>query len=269
MTERDTKGNQEYITRRTSNQTLWADKAQLHGTGLEATAATAWVQAGTLRRLRRIVRPTDRILEVGCGNGNLLGPLAKRCCAIGIDLTPEMLRVAQAHEKHIRGLARGDAAWLPFRDKSFDVVYTSRCLINVQDPGMQALALEEILRVAKADGTVVLSENFQEPIARLNRAKVRFWAGPPDKDDYNLRLNLESTLRLCRERGWLVTRIDGFPMSSFLANVVLGQLTRRRGGWIIFEPLFRLVARLDDVVAARLPHFGKDTTITLTRAVKE
>jgi len=256
----------DYFESRRANQEHWAGQAQRYGASLSATASTAWVRAGTLRRLRRVVRPGDRILEVGCGNGNLLGPLAGGCHAIGVDLTADMLQIAREHHSEIRGFARADATWLPFRDQSFDLVYTSRCLINILDPAKQADALGEILRVVKPNGTVVLSENFAEFVERLNRVKKRFHAGPIDVDAHNLRLDFDDTLRLCRERGWVPGRIQGYAMTSFLAHVLIGGLTRRRGGRFaqrVFAPVLAALARFDDVASQWLPHFGKDTTIVL------
>ena len=42
------------------------------------------------------------------------------------------LAAKQEHDR-IKGLVRADACRLPFADGRFNVVYTSRCLINVLD----------------------------------------------------------------------------------------------------------------------------------------
>ena len=260
--------DREYLQRREANRARWATQAQLHGTELAATASTAWVRNTTLRRLRRLLRPTDRFLEIGCGNGNLVGPLGAHGRAFGVDITAEMLQVARANQPDIRGLARSDAACLPFHSASFDLVYTSRCLINLQDPAMQAAAVREILRIVKPDGTVVLSENFKEPVERMNRAKERFGSGPPDLDEHNLRLDFDRTLAICREHGWIPRQVRGFTLASFAAHVVIGRLTRRRGGRVaqrVAAPFLGVLARIDDAAGDWLPQFGKDTTITLQR----
>ena len=127
---------------------------------------------------------------------------------------------------------RADAASLPFQDESFDLVYTSRSLINVQERAMQDAAIRDLLRVVKPTGTVMLSENFEEAVKRLNQCKLRFRAGPPDNDPHNLRLNLADTLRMFERAGWAAERIDGYPIASFVAHVIVGRLTRRRGGRI-------------------------------------
>jgi len=268
MAQESEGGTADYVGRRDANRELWATRAARYGSTLAATASTAWVRAGTLRRLHRLIRRGDRVLEVGCGNGNLLGALAEGCRAVGADLTMEMLRLARTHQPHVHDLARADAASLPFHGGSFDVAYTSRSLINVQDRAMQGAAIREILRVVKPSGIVMLSENFKEPVGRLNRAKARFRAGPPEIDAYNLLLSLDDTLRLCGQVGWFAMRIDGYPIASFVAHVVIGRLTRRRGGRVaqrVLAPLYGLLARCDDLTNRWLPPFGKDTTIILKR----
>src|SRR5262249_38897410 len=149
-----------------------------------------------------------------------------------------------------------------------DLVYSSRCLINILDRAKQEDALEEMLRVVKPSGALVLSENFSAFVDRLNRVKRQFHAGPIDVDEHNLRLAFDDTLRRCRRRGWVPERIQGYAMTSFAVHVVIGRLTRRRGGRMaqrVLAPVLGAVARCDDVASRWLPQFGKDTTIVLRR----
>ncbi|MGH9539186.1 MAG: class I SAM-dependent methyltransferase, partial [Terriglobales bacterium] len=160
-----------YLQKRGANNAFWTNQAVRHGSALEATASTDWVRAASLRRLKQLIKPTDETLEVGCGNASsLLGPLSHCCRAYGADLTLEMLIAAREEHPAIKGLVRSDACRLPFPDGKFGVVYTSRCLINVLDSAMQTLAIREVFRVAKPGGSVILIENFEEPVAAVNRA---------------------------------------------------------------------------------------------------
>jgi SAM-dependent methyltransferase len=179
-----------------------------------------------------------------------------------------MLLVAQHHQGKIRGLAQADACFLPFQDAHFDLIYTSRCLINVVDPDMQRAAIQEIFRVAKPSATVVLIENFEEAVGRLNHVKALWHAGPPEIDAHNLRLCLSDTLRFCRALGWVPERICGYPMAMFVAHVILGPLGRYRAGRLaarLFAPVMAILSRLDNLANGWLPVFGKDTMIILVR----
>ncbi len=52
----------------------------------------------------------------------------------------------------------GDARALPFDDRCFDVVLSHWVIHNLPDPGDRARALEEMLRVLKKGGVLVLAD---------------------------------------------------------------------------------------------------------------
>ena len=240
-----------------------------HGSALEATASTNWVRVASLKRLKSVVDPNDRTLEIGCGNASLLNPLSYVCHAFGVDITLEMLVAAKQAQGKIKGLARADACRLPFPDEQFDVVYTSRCLINVLDPEMQSLAMSEAFRVTKRSGSVVLIENFEEPVAAMNRAIARWEAGSPINDEHNLLVSLKRALELGREAGWCPVRIKGNTLASFLSHVVIRRIDWWRASnavdYLVY-PLYRLLTRMEDLFGSRLPLFGKDTMVIFKRA---
>jgi SAM-dependent methyltransferase len=261
--------HQSYLQKRGANNAFWTNQAVRHGSALEATASTDWVRSASLRRLKQLIKPTDETLEVGCGNASsLLGPLSHSCRAYGADLTLEMLVAAKEEHTAIKGLVRSDACRLPFPDGKFGVVYTSRCLINVLDSAMQSLAIREVFRVAKPGGSVILIENFEEPVAAANRA-IRDWsAGTPIRDEHNLLLNLERTMDLGRELGWIPVRVFNNTLASFITHTAIRKIGQRRGAGMIDRalfPLYEILTRMEDRFGARLPRFGKDTMVVFKR----
>lgn len=94
----------------------------------------------------------ERILEVGCGTGAVLGefpPGARSLC--GLDIDGIALRQARAHSPAAL-LTRGDAAKLPYEDRVFDLVYCHFLLLWLRAP---ARALQEMKRVTKRNGFVL------------------------------------------------------------------------------------------------------------------
>ena len=257
-----------YLEKRAANNETWANQARLHGSSIAATASTNWVRTAMLRRLRKIISQGCRTLEVGCGNASsLLGPLSRKCQAYGADLTMEMLLLARQHAG-IRGLVRSDACYLPLSTDSFDVVYTSRCLINVLDREMQHLAIREIFRVVKKSGIVVLIENFEEPVTRLDVLKKRYNTGRPVADDMNLRLNLESTIEYCRSLEWHPISIQGNTIASFSVQLVLPKLIGQRASELaepLLHPFCVLLTLMDERLGSRLPLLGKDIMVVFKR----
>jgi demethylmenaquinone methyltransferase/2-methoxy-6-polyprenyl-1,4-benzoquinol methylase len=113
--------------------------------------------------------PEDRVLDVGCGTGFATEGLLEAVEEVyGLDQSPHQL--AKAYPKFgKRGPVRfqlGDAERLPFREDSFDVVWSSGSIEYWPDP---VATLRELRRVAKPGGQVlVVGPN--EPAGRVQRA---------------------------------------------------------------------------------------------------
>ncbi len=98
-----------------------------------------------------------RLLDVGCGDGLLLGrlaPLVKE--AVGIDSEAEAIRIATqmlAVHPHCRVLH--NACYdVPFGNAEFDLVTSTDVIEHLTDP---SLHLSEIRRVLKPGGTLLLT----------------------------------------------------------------------------------------------------------------
>jgi demethylmenaquinone methyltransferase/2-methoxy-6-polyprenyl-1,4-benzoquinol methylase len=115
------------------------------------------------------VKPTDIVLDVACGTGDLSEAFARAGAArvIGLDFTREMLDIAE-HKAQRRPAnwrantieyIQGDAQQLPFADASVDIVSIAFGIRNVLEPQR---ALAEFARVLRPGGRVVILE-FAEP----------------------------------------------------------------------------------------------------------
>jgi SAM-dependent methyltransferase len=109
------------------------------------------------------LRDGQRVLDVGCGTGNLLRSTGKQhrgAELVGLDPDPKAL--ARAGRKARRaGLAirldRGFAQELPYPDGSFDRVFSSLMLHHLDSPTKDTL-LTEIRRVLRPDGLLILAD---------------------------------------------------------------------------------------------------------------
>lgn len=115
------------------------------------------------------VKPTDRVLDIACGTGDLTRAFADAGAAgvTGADFTPQMLDIARTKRRHPKDdptrttitYEQADATALQYPDASFDIVSIAFGLRNVSDP---ARALAEFRRVLKPGGRVVVLE-FSDP----------------------------------------------------------------------------------------------------------
>jgi ubiquinone/menaquinone biosynthesis C-methylase UbiE len=98
-----------------------------------------------------------RCLDVACANGGWL--LARLPGSIGVDFSPVAIRQIEA--KGLRGVV-GDAHSLPFRSGAFDTVASLGSLEHFLAPDV---AIAEMARVLKDQGSLVLTINAKAPLA--------------------------------------------------------------------------------------------------------
>jgi ubiquinone/menaquinone biosynthesis C-methylase UbiE len=118
-----------------------------------------YVEATTRETLRRMpMTARSRVLDVGCGTGELLRRLrAKYTDAFlaGLDPVPEMLAVGANKLSGKEDLRIGYADSLPWPSGSFDVVVSCNMFHYISHP---VHALREMARVLRPGGVVVLTD---------------------------------------------------------------------------------------------------------------
>lgn len=116
------------------------------------------------------LKPTDYILDVGCGPGSITASLAELCPqgrVVGVDLTPGVISEATNLYQCIPNLSFevGNAEKLPqFADESFDVVHAHACVVHLSDP---VAAFKEFYRICKPGGIVATADPLRPEILAI------------------------------------------------------------------------------------------------------
>ncbi len=110
----------------------------------------------------------DRLLDIGCGSGDLLAMAAVQepgAILVGLDPNEDALELA-SHKIpgtiHAAELYQGVAETLPFEDESFDIVCATRLFARL-DARTRASALRECWRVLRPGGRLLVADWAQEP----------------------------------------------------------------------------------------------------------
>jgi ubiquinone/menaquinone biosynthesis C-methylase UbiE len=154
--------------------------------------------------------PPDRVLELGCGSGILLGKLKARSrFAVGFDVSPDMMRLARPLGAP---LVTGNGSVLPFKDASFDVVSCRGVLHHLPDV---PAALREIHRVLRPGGELILSEPSNDWwLVRFARELMYRFSDRFDEDDEGFR---SKPLRaLLQSVGFGDLRMERFGYSAYV-----------------------------------------------------
>ncbi len=97
-----------------------------------------------------------RVLELGCGNGDLHSLIRPACAEyVGVDFSAAMLKAFRRRETAAPRLACGDAAALPLGSTRFDVVFANG-MIQYLDATALAENLRQVAALLAPSGTYLL-----------------------------------------------------------------------------------------------------------------
>ena len=155
----------------------WNEKMVLqHGTLLEHRNSHAIVRLIESLRVRAIVKlldpkESDRILEVGCGAGNILESIRKGQLA-GLDLSETLLAIAQKRLGSRARLVKGNAEDMVklFPGEVFSKVFASEVLEHVLHP---AVVVTQIRELMDSNGVFVVSIPNEKLIKFIKKVLIR------------------------------------------------------------------------------------------------
>ena len=117
----------------------------------------------------------DTILDVGCGTGTLLSLITYKnsnATISGIDLSPEMIRVAKSKLGEKADLRVGDSEELPWTESNFDVLLNTQSFHHYPNPGK---VLAEMKRVLKPNGHLIIADLWRPtPVRQIMNLLMRF-----------------------------------------------------------------------------------------------
>jgi len=128
---------------------------------------------------------SDSVLDIGCGNGNVLNMLANRanCTLTGIDFSKSAIKTALSRNRRFvkngrMNLACQDMNLLPFPDCSFDMAYSINTVYfweNLDD------VLVEIWRILKPNGIFINALYTNETLGSFPHTKFGYKRFTPNE----------------------------------------------------------------------------------------
>lgn len=119
------------------------------------------------------------VLDAGCGNGkNMLAH--NKLNFIGCDTCPEFVRIATS--KNLQVILANILA-LPFANNKFDHIISIAVIHHIYQPGDRIKAINELLRVVKPGGTILISV-WSRNVIKPHQMGRKFKLLKPDSHDY-------------------------------------------------------------------------------------
>lgn len=127
------------------------------------------LEAVTLKQIVSILKPGNKILDVGVGLGRLLSQIELNVEKFGVDISKSYL--SEAKDKGIN-VCLSKIEELPYHDNLFDVIVTTDVLEHVFDLNQ---CVKEIKRVLKPDGYLIVRVPYKEDLsAYINYDQYEF-----------------------------------------------------------------------------------------------
>jgi SAM-dependent methyltransferase len=217
------------------------------------------------------VKPGERVLDIGCGPGGVLGLLAKRVGAsgsvLGIDRSPHFVELARRYVEDLAlsqvEVQEGDADDTKLPRRSFDGAHMRLVLVNVPEPERIA---QEMVSLVRPGGWVASFEAdlidyfFDPPLPESDRLLDAYTAySAAHKVDLFIGRRLH---RLFRAAGVADIQVDAvvhvYPLGHDRRPTRLGFINNVREQMI--DAGFIARAELEDAIVALERHLADPNT---------
>lgn len=155
-----------------------------------------------------------RILDLGCGPGVNLNSWKGLGNVFGMDVSFEAATLAR--EETNCGIVAGNAEYLPFKADSFDLIFILDIIEHLNRP---AFCLEEIRRVAKTDGLIVMTVPAYQALYT-----------PAIDQDHKKRYRALEIKKLVKESGFEICKLTYYNTLLFPLMVFQRFLLRLKKG---------------------------------------
>lgn len=135
--------------------------------------------------IKKVASSSSKILDLGCGDGTRLAGLKTKGEKVGVDISEYAINKGKKKFKNIN-LIKGDISNLPFKDGSFDFIYSMFVIEHVECPEK---VLKEAFRVLQKGGTFILAApnygapNRRSPNSREGKFSKLFWGLGKEKEE--------------------------------------------------------------------------------------
>lgn len=209
-----------------SNQQIkryWNTRAIERGHRKNATVKDWYLRDLETDVIKRYLKPSDNVLDIGCGNGD---PTLKCATAVryivGVDYSEKMVEAAKRKliSRRIRNAEffYADAHHLSYKDDEFDTVIMSRLLINLPNIASKHKVIDEVARVIKKNGLCLLLEATIQGHKSTNRIRRGFGLPNLRKHWHNTYVD-EEEMTAYLSRYFTIITMHRFSMYMFLSKV--------------------------------------------------
>ena len=238
----------------------WQDWAKKFGQDIRATEKSKTRKALEVDALRRGILAagfkTDdvfSILEAGSGTGHnciALSEAFPNALIEGFDYVEEMISNANLLKKklNLKNIKYSCENLLKLNQsqiikKKFDIVFTNRCLINLNTHDLQKVAINNLSKLVSENGIMILAENPQKKFDYQNQLRGLLGLSKRSQPEFNLLIDENNYIQTAKENGFELIYNDDFSSLHDLLLYVL--IPSINGGKIDYDhPILKSATNL-------------------------
>jgi len=239
---------------------FWEERAEQHAANPAATTNDVHLReleiVTFIETLKEVGFNSGDCLDVGCGDGYSTLRVAAAlpgCRFHGVDYSDNMIANARAGLKDMPEIADrlnfsvGDALNLSdaVGDRTYDVVTSDRCLINLESFEAQASAIAQIASHVKPGGHYIGIENFMEGQNNLSAARAHMGLSEIPVRWHNLFFKKDEFLSECSKHFELVEWKDFSSSYYFATRVLYSAICKTEGSEPDYQhPIHQMAGKL-------------------------
>lgn len=187
-----------------------------------------------------------RVLDIGCGDGETL-----RLChaeyavqGTGIDFSDQMIQKAIKDTKEVDKLnfLVSSVLEMPAHLQEFDIIYTQRCLINLDSFEEQKEAIKIIRSRLKKNGIYIMIESTTDGLEATNTLRNLLELEPINAPWHNLFFNIKEVESLQTEDFYIEKFENISSMYHLVSRVLYAKLAAQKGEKLAYDSDLNLIS---------------------------
>jgi ubiquinone/menaquinone biosynthesis C-methylase UbiE len=213
----------------------WDERAKTNG-GENSTTDDKFLRTIELRVLLDALKELENkhVGDFGCGDGKITLELSKEFpmkTFMGLDYSKNMIMNANKllGSSNVKNLFFKEFDIMEKQDSKFDVIYTTRCLINLPTWELQKKAILNIHSLLFDNGVYIMIENFKEGHNNLNEIRQQYGLSEISIRDHNLFFERSKLLEFLEELFEIEQEINISSSYYLISRVIYSKICHDAG----------------------------------------